>query len=120
MRSLATSLWIALVSLGASACHAPGETATIVSWQFADARSCIDSGVGSIRITSDTDERDWGVFACDVGISPSSVTLSGLRDSGEQLTVDAFSWKGALLYAGSVSSPLPIVAHVILYAIEAR
>lgn len=105
---------------GLAACHAPEEAATIVSWKFADARSCIDSGVGYVEISSTVDDRDWGYFDCSDGAPPASVTLSGVRDRGEELQLSAVSWQGALLYQGRTTSPLPRVAPVTLYAVEAQ
>lgn len=106
--------------LGLAACHAPEEAATIVSWTFADARSCIDSGVGYIEIGSTVDDRDWGYFDCSDGAPPGSITLAGVRDRGEELQLSAVSWQGALLYQGRTTSPLPRVAQVTLYAVEAQ
>ncbi len=110
-----------LAALGASGCADPGETSLVLSWKFADERSCLDSGAGEFTIESVVDQRQWGYFYCEDAIFPTSIELGGLRLRGEKLQIDVSSWAGALLYRGRVDdSPLPSSAVVTLYAVDAE
>lgn len=109
--------------LGAAACGpgpAGGERSVLLSWQLGDERTCLDAGVGYVELRSKTDDRDFGYFTCEEGFAPRQLQFATLRERGEDLELSATSWAGAVLYRGHLRSPLPDVATVTLFALDAE
>ncbi len=120
MSGLGRRLALALL-FGAAACGSSGgERSVLLSWQLGDERTCLDSGIGYVDLRSNTDDRDFGYFYCEDGFVPRQLQFATLRERGEDLELSATSWAGAVLYRGHLRSPLPDVATVTLFAVDAE
>ena len=93
----------------------------LISWAFADGRSCADAGVQMIAVRRGDAARASDSPTCSEGFSPSSYTLFGVPASEAALHLTALSREGSILYRGDVSFDLlPPAASVVLYANLAR
>ena len=103
--------WLLLI--GCVGCGSAGTAPLQLSWQFADGRSCADSGAGSVSVKAGGDPVG---FHCEDGVVPAAVMIEVSKD-GTTVHVDALSPAGAPLYSGSLGlDAVPSAATVTLYA----
>src|SRR5438067_1832365 len=106
-----------LIASAVTGCGAGPAQTLLLSWAFADGRSCPDAGVQTIAIVRGGATRPSESPRCTDGFSPNSYTLVDVPASGTAIHLTALSKEGSSLYRGDATfDPLPPAASVILYA----
>jgi hypothetical protein len=103
---------IVLAGLLAAGCGGGGSGPLQLSWQFADGRSCPDTGVSVVEISVDS---PIGKFACADGFAPAAVTLDLVPRDGS-LHLRALSPQSTELYRADVpldAAGLPTTATLL-------
>ena len=109
----------AVLTLLCCGCGSGGTASLALSWQFADGRSCADSGAAAVAVQVGSAMPMQ--LDCNAGLLPAATTLDAVPRNGATLELQALSPEGAALYSGRLDlDALPSATTVILYADKMR